>query len=167
MAEHGYFMKFKKVWSSKGSHQKKWQNDIIPLLETFSDRTPGTFIEEKRNSLVWHYRKTDPELAAERVVELKTVLNSLLSDELHILDGDKAIEIASGRFNKGTAVSEIIGDKELDFILCLGDDVTDEFMFNDLPTHATTIKVGRKKTQAKYFIDNPTSVRAFLSSLME
>ena len=167
VAEHGYFMKFKKVWSSKGSHQKKWQNDIIPLLETFSDRTPGTFIEEKRNSLVWHYRKTDPELAAERVVELKTVLNSLLSDELHILDGDKAIEIASGRFNKGTAVSEIIGDKELDFILCLGDDVTDEFMFNDLPTHATTIKVGRKKTQAKYFIDNPTSVRAFLSSLME
>ena len=64
VAEHGYFMKFKKGgWTSKGVNQKKWQDDIMPLLETFTDRTPGTFIEEKRNSLVWHYRKTDPELA--------------------------------------------------------------------------------------------------------
>ena len=160
-------MKFKKGgWTSKGVKQKKWQDDIIPLLETFTDRTPGTFIEEKRNSLVWHYRKTDPELAAERVVELKTVLNSLISDDLNILDGDKAIEVAFGRFNKGTAVSEIISDKNLDFIICFGDDVTDEFMFNDLPEHAITIKGGRKKTQAKYFIENPIMVKDFLTSLI-
>ena len=167
VAEHGYFMKFKKGgWTSKGVNQKKWQDDIIPLLETFTDRTPGTFIEEKRNSLVWHYRKTDPELAAERVVELKTVLSSLISDDLNILDGDKAIEVAFGRFNKGTAVSEIISDKDLDFIICFGDDVTDEFMFNDLPQHAITIKVGRKKTQARYFIESPIVVKDFLASLI-
>ena len=167
VAEHGYFMKFKKGgWTSKGVNQKKWQDDIMPLLETFTDRTPGTFIEEKRNSLVWHYRKTDPEFAAERVVELKTVLSSLISDDLNILDGDKAIEIAFGRFNKGTAVSEIISDKDLDFIVCFGDDVTDEFMFNDLPDHATTIKVGRKKTQAKYFIESPTLVKDFLKGII-
>ena len=116
--------------------------------------------------MVWHYRKTDPELAVERVVELKTVLTSLISDDLNILDGDKAIEVAFGRFNKGTAVSEIISDKELDFILCIGDDVTDEFMFNDLPKHATTVKVGKRKTQAKYFIENPTAVKNFLKSLI-
>ena len=110
--------------------------------------------------------KTDPEFAAERVVELKTVLSSLISDDLNILDGDKAIEIAFGRFNKGTAVSEIISDKDLDFIVCFGDDVTDEFMFNDLPDHATTIKVGRKKTQAKYFIESPTLVKDFLKGLI-
>ena len=167
VAEHGYFIKFKNNgWTSKGSNQKKWQDDLLPLLETFTDRTPGTFIEEKLNSLVWHYRKTDPELAAERVVELKTVLNSLISDELNILDGDKAIEIAFGRFNKGTAVSEIISDKVVDFILSIGDDVTDELMFNVLPEHANTIKVGRKKTQAKYFIENPKAVIAFLESLI-
>ena len=138
----------------------------MPILETFTDRTPGTFIEEKINSLVWHYRKTDPELAGERVVELKTVLNSLLNDDLNILDGDKILEIVSGRFNKGTAVSEIISDKEFDFILCIGDDVTDEFMFNDLPPHALSIKVGKKKTQAKFFIENPSYVRLLLKSLI-
>ena len=111
-------------------------------------------------------QKTDPELAAERVVELKTVLSSLISDDLNILDGDKAIEVAFGRFNKGTAVSEIISDKDLDFIICFGDDITDEFMFNHLPQHAITIKVGRKKTQAKYFIENPIVVKDFLTSLI-
>ena len=35
-----------------GSNQLKWQKDILPLLETFTDRTPGTFIEEKK--IVWY-----------------------------------------------------------------------------------------------------------------
>ena len=167
VAEHGYFIKHKKQnWLSKETLQKNWKEDLIPLMETFTDRTPGTFIEEKKNSLVWHYRKTDPELAAERVVELKTVLNSLISDELNVMDGDKVIEVVSGRYNKGTAVSEIIGDKEYDFILCFGDDVTDEFMFNDLPTHAINVKVGNKNTKANYCVDNTEEVKSLLSSLI-
>ena len=146
VAEHGYFMKFKKGgWTSKGVNQKKWQDDIVPLLETFTDRTPGTFIEEKRNSLVWHYRKTDPELAAERVVELKTVLGSLISDDLNILDGDKAIEVAFGRFNKGTAVSEIISDKDLDFIICFGDDVLMNSCLMTFPNMQSQLKLEERK----------------------
>ena len=115
--------------------------------------------------MVWHYRKTDPELAAERTIELKTVLTSLISDELNLMDGDKIIEVVSGRYNKGTAVSEIMGDKASDFILCFGDDVTDEFMFNDLPAHSINVKVGKKNTQANYCIDKPRDVISLLSSL--
>ena len=114
--------------------------------------------------MVWHYRKTDPELAAERAVELKTVLSSLISDELHLMDGDKIIEVVSGRYNKGTAVSEILGDKTSDFILCFGDDVTDEFMFNDLPSHAINVKVGNNNTQANYCIDKPRDVISLFNS---
>ena len=167
VAEHGYFIKHKKQnWVGKETQQKNWKEDIIPLLETFTDRTPGTFIEEKKNSLVWHYRKTDPELAAERAVELKTVLSSLISDELHLLDGDKVIEVVSGSYNKGTAVSEILSDKAADFILCFGDDITDEFMFNDLPSHAVNVKVGKKNTQANFCIDKPHDVISLLNALI-
>jgi trehalose 6-phosphate synthase/phosphatase len=167
VAEHGYFIKHKnQKWTGKETQQKNWKEDLIPLMETFTDRTPGTFIEEKKNSLVWHYRKTDPELAVERVVELKTVLSSLISDELHLMDGDKIIEIVGGRFNKGSAVSEIIGDKESEFILCFGDDVTDEFMFNDLPPHSINIKVGKKTTQANYCISNTKAVKSLLRDLI-
>ena len=167
VAEHGHFIKHKNQgWIGKETQHKNWKDDIVPLLETFTDRTPGTFIEEKLNSLVWHYRKTDPELASERVVELKTVLSSLISDDLNILDGDKVIEVVSSRYNKGTAVSEIIGDKECDFIICFGDDVTDEFMFNDLPSHAFNVKVGKKATQAEYYIDNPLAVKSLLKAFI-
>ena len=166
VAEHGYFIKHKnQKWVGKETQLKNWKEDIIPVIETFTDRTPGTFIEQKKNSLVWHYRKTDPELAAERAVELKTVLSSLISDELHLMDGDKIIEVVSGRYNKGTAVSEILGDKASDFILCFGDDITDEFMFNDLPSHAVNVKVGKKNTQANYCIDKPHDVISLLNAL--
>lgn len=166
VAEHGYFIKHKnQKWVGKETQLKNWKEDLIPVIETFTDRTPGTFIEEKKNSLVWHYRKTDPELAAERAVELKTVLSSLISDELHLMDGDKIIEVVSGRYNKGTAVSEILGDKASDFILCFGDDITDEFMFNDLPSHAVNVKVGKKNTQANYCIDKPHDVISLLNAL--
>lgn len=166
VAEHGYFIKHKnQKWVGKETQLKNWKEDLIPVIETFTDRTPGTFIEQKKNSLVWHYRKTDPELAAERAVELKTVLSSLISDELHLMDGDKIIEVVSGRYNKGTAVSEILGDKASDFILCFGDDITDEFMFNDLPSHAVNVKVGKKNTQANYCIDKPHDVISLLNAL--
>ena len=74
--------------------------------------------------------------------------------------------MVSSRYNKGTAVSEIIGDKECDFIICFGDDVTDEFMFNDLPSHAFNVKVGKKATQAEYYIDNPVAVKSLLKALI-
>jgi trehalose 6-phosphate synthase/phosphatase len=166
-AEHGHYIKYKgQDWKDSGNVQKEWMDDVIPIFEAFTDRTPGTFIEEKNNSVVWHYRKTDPELATERVVELKTVLSSLITDQLTILDMDKALEVVDRQLNKGTAVSEINNRDNYDFVLCLGDDVTDENMFINLPEHAVTIKVGRKVTAAKYFIENIHHVKGLLSKLL-
>lgn len=166
VAEHGYFVKgYKQEWLAKSGDNNTWKKDVMPIMEAFTDRTPGTFIEEKSKSLVWHYRKTDPELAAGRAVELKTVLNSLISDKLSIMDMDKALEVVNRQISKGTAVSELVTKKKYDFILCMGDDVTDENMFTSLPNHATTIKVGRKKTTAKYYIEDIAQVKALLLTL--
>ena len=49
----------------------------------------------------------------------------------------------------------------------LGDDVTDENMFTSLPSHATTIKVGKKKTDAKYYIEDIEHVKSLLSILAD
>ena len=167
VAEHGrYIKKSGAGWKGTVIGKKDWMVDVMPIFETFTDRTPGTFIEEKQNSLVWHYRKTDPELASGRVVEIKTVLSSLISDELTILDMDKALEVVDRQVNKGSAVFEINNQNAHDFILCIGDDVTDENMFVSLPDHAHTIKVGRKPTSAKYYIENVTQVKKLLSSIV-
>jgi hypothetical protein len=40
-------------------------------------------------------------------------------------------------------------------------------MFNDLPPNASTIKVGKKQTAAKYFIKNPSEVKNLLQQLID
>ena len=167
IAEHGHYQKVNNEdWIKKLKVPNLWMDDLIPLFETFTDRTPGTFIEKKKNSLVWHYRKSDPELASDRVVEFKTVLTSLISEELQVLDLNKAIEIISVRINKGVAISELFKNN-YDFIICMGDDISDEYMFNTLPKDSFSIKVGNKNTNAKYYIQNPLEVRKLLKSIID
>ena len=166
VAEHGYFIKNEK-WTEKFNNNKEWIQNLLPIFNSFTDRTPGTFVEEKQNSLVWHYRKTDPELANNRAVELKTVIKSLAPESISLMDMDKAIEITNSQFNKGTAVSDIISKKNYDFTLCIGDDVTDENMFINLNEEAYTLKVGKKTTAAKYYIKNPVEVKKLLKLLAD
>ena len=152
VAEHGHMTKAPGMpWEEKKGASKGWMQHLLPILETFTDNTPGTFIEQKINSLVWHYRKADPELGNARAVELKTVLTSMLTNELALLDGNKIIELVSANINKGTIALELFNAKSYDFILAAGDDVTDENIFLNLPSTCNTIKIGKKNTAASYY----------------
>ena len=165
-AEHGQYMKFKKKkWLKISPLNRKWINNLMPIFESFTNRTPGTFIEIKKSSIAWHYRITDPELAAGRVVELNTVLSSMISDDLLIINANNVIEVIPSAINKGTTVSEILSKGKYDLIISIGDDVTDENMFKYLPKSAVTIKVGKKITKAKYYLDNVTNVRGLLTKI--
>ncbi|SFR31247.1 trehalose 6-phosphate synthase /trehalose 6-phosphatase [Robiginitalea myxolifaciens] len=169
IVEHG-------VWISENNAPFKmlenvkndWMDKIRPVLESFVDRTPGSFIEDKNYSVAWHYRNTDPDFGQKRATELNTVLTSLIAnDDLSVLNGNKVVEIKSSNVNKGRAAMRMIARKEYDFIFAIGDDWTDEFMFQELPKDAVTVKVGRMKTQARYYVDNISSVRGLLQRFVE
>ena len=168
IVEHG-------VWISENGEefkmlekvQKGWMDKILPVLESFVDRTPGTFIEKKNYSLAWHYRQTDPDFGSKRATELVTVLTSLIgTDHISILSGNKVLEIKSGNVNKGRACTSVLARGEFDFVFAIGDDTTDEFMFQELPDRAVTVKVGRENTHAKYFVENNRKVRDLLSNFL-
>ncbi|MFI2744123.1 bifunctional alpha,alpha-trehalose-phosphate synthase (UDP-forming)/trehalose-phosphatase [Zhouia sp. PK063] len=166
ITEHGVWLrKEDKSWTTFDKIKNDWMDKLRPILETFVDRTPGTFIEEKNFSLAWHFRKVDPELADLRAMELKTVLNSLISNHnLSVLEGNKVIEIKSSNVNKGRAANRMLALEDYDFIFAIGDDYTDEYMFQELPKSAVTVKVGLKKTNAKYFINDTKEVRKLLNN---
>ena len=167
ITDHGVWMRQKQKWTALEIIKTDWMANIKPILESFVDRTPGTFIETKKYSLAWHYRTADPELAQIRTIELNTVLTSMVSNNnLSILKGNKVIEIKSSNVNKGRAANQLFIKNEYDFILIMGDDWTDEDMFEAAPNNATTIKVGYTKTQAKYKIKSPVQVRALLEKLI-
>ncbi len=167
IAEHGHLIRTKGTskWKEKNISSNDWMPHILPIMQQFADNTPGTFVEIKKNSLVWHYRKTDPELGIIKSEELKTILSSMISNEVHLMNGDKIIEIVSSSVNKGTAAIERLDGSNYDFILAAGDDITDEDMFNYLPPRAINIKVGLKDTVAKYRIADPIAMVDFLEQL--
>ncbi len=168
VTDHGVWLYQNNEWIALERLKTDWMESIYPILETFVDRTPGTFIERKNFSLAWHYRIADPELAKIRTIELNTVLTSMVSNnDLSVLKGNKVIEIKSSNVNKGRATSRIILQQDFDFIAVIGDDWTDEYMFEEVPESAYTIKVGIDKTSAKYRIDNPESVLQLLAKLVD
>lgn len=167
IAEHGAWRKFHETgWQSISGLNDAWKKDIYPILELFTERTPGTFIEEKDFSLVWHFRRADNGLGELRAGELMNYLRYLATDRgLQILPGNKVIEIKNIEINKGKAVLDWLHNQEFDFILGMGDDHTDEDIFKSLPDNAISIKVGRSNSAASYYLNNFKDVRRFLSNL--
>ena len=140
-----------------------WMVKIRPVLESFVDRMPGSFIEDKNFSLAWHYRNTDPDFGNKRATELNTVLTSLIgNDDISVLNGNKVMEVKSSNDNKGRASIRMLAEDNYDFVFAIGDDWTDEFMFQELPDSAITVKVGLQKTQAKYRVEGTARVREIL-----
>ena len=167
IAEHGHMTREKGsvVWKEKNLSSHDWISHLLPVMQQFADTTPGTFVEIKKNALVWHYRKTDPELGIIKSEELNTILGSMLSNEVHLMNGDKIIEVVSSSVNKGTAAVERYNTEVFDFVLAAGDDVTDEDMFTYLPSTAYSIKVGAKPTAAHYRVADATAFIEFLTLL--
>jgi trehalose 6-phosphate synthase/phosphatase len=56
-------------------------------------------------------------------------------------------------------------EKEYDFIMAIGDDLTDEDMFRVLPDWAVSIKVGIAGTHAQHNLRSNAEVIALLQSL--
>lgn len=164
IAEHGVWLRDPGGdWNMIEQIDNQWKESVQPLLEYYVDQTPRSFIEHKNFSLVWHYRKADPDLGIQRAWELKDELRTLTSNlNLEIMDGDKVLEIKFSGINKGRAALQKMGDVKYDFIFAVGDDWTDEYTFDAMPESAYTIKVGARTTKANYYIEGVGKVRELL-----
>lgn len=153
-------------WEAATVNEPEWKKEIAPIIEQMVERTPGSTMEEKDFSLAWHYRNCEPELANVRLAELRETLIGLTSNlDLSVLDGNRVLEIKPTHIHKGRVVHHFVGRGEWDFVLAIGDDATDEYMFQALPENAIAIKVGVGTTAATYSIDGVSEVREFLASL--
>jgi trehalose 6-phosphate synthase/phosphatase len=169
VAEHGAWIRDSKgKWATTGDYNTDWKETIRPILERFKRRTPGALVEEKDFSLVWHYRKADPELSSVRVAELKDTLYFLTANlKLDVAEGNKIVEVKNAGINKGHAAMKWISKKKWNFILAVGDDVTDEDLFRELPDFAYSIKVGLAPSRAKFRFKSSKDVRSLLIRLRD
>ncbi|MET3112653.1 trehalose 6-phosphate synthase/phosphatase [Pedobacter sp. CG_S7] len=169
IAEHGAWQKYlNEDWKSLPLLTDKWKDEVRDVLESYTNRTPGSFIEEKSYSLVWHYRKVEEGLGEQRVTEIINHLELIIADKgLQLMPGNKVLEIKNIEVNKGKAAQNWLHNRDNDFILSMGDDHTDEDIFKALPESAYTIKVGSNISAAKYYLRSTKEVRLLLQELVQ
>ncbi|MDI6641750.1 MAG: bifunctional alpha,alpha-trehalose-phosphate synthase (UDP-forming)/trehalose-phosphatase [Elusimicrobiota bacterium] len=168
VAEHGVWIKEKSVeWKLIKPLSSDWKQQLLPILKIYVDRLPGSFIEEKEFSIVWHYRIADPELASIRSKELiDDLVHFTANIDIQVLQGSKVVEVRCAGVNKGTAGMHFLSKDEFDFILAVGDDWTDEDLFKILPEKSYSIKVGLTPSYAKFNLHNYKEVVQLLEQLV-
>jgi trehalose 6-phosphate synthase/phosphatase len=174
VAEHGAELKdpSSAKWEAlRPQSTSDWKATVLPILEHFVDRTPGSFVEEKKYALVWHYRMAEPEFGEWLANELVSMLEAMLAEtELRAFRGEKVIEVKPVWANKGEVLERLLSaypDPDFDFIFAAGDDRTDEDLVEHLPERAWTVHVGPGTTRASFVTADFQSLRRLLALLAE
>jgi trehalose 6-phosphate synthase/phosphatase len=165
-AEHGAFYKQNGIWYGFAEETTKWSQEVLAVMKRITNQTLGSRIEKKRTTLVWHYRNCDAWLADLREKQLINALMPLCTAQgLHIMRGNKVLEIKASNVNKGTEALRLLRERDYAFVLAMGDDVTDEDMFRALPPDAITIHIADFSRTARYTLPRQADVLPFLSGL--
>ena len=161
-------------------YDNEWINSCADILEPYTERCEGSYLEIKESSIVWQFSDCDQELgkafASFITNELERFAKKL---NLKVINGKGYLEIIALGINKGYFVSYIV-KKCLnegivpDFIFCAGDDTTDEKMFHYLKSKEDNIKnysknanlisviVGKKPSEAMYYANGPKDIQELL-----
>ena len=196
-AEYGYHFRpnNEKDWRITQLPQNpEWKAKTKAIFSWYVDRTDGSSLEIKDNSLVWVYKECDNEMGEWQAKDLQKTLNVALSDypDIAIIHGKGFVEVKPRMLGKGELSGAIIEDIRkkkggIDFIFSIGDDVADEAMFKKINSLcsssnkdvkpstagrmqikdcvAYTCTVGRKPSHARYYVDGQRNVIGILREM--
>jgi len=167
-AEHGSWIREykEKNWKLFKPLSNEWKTEVLPILEMYTDRLPGAYIEDRDFSLSWNYHKADIEQASFLSKEVSDHLLSITTNiGVQVLHGRKLIEVSNSGINKGELAMHWISRKKYDFVLAIGAGWSDELLFQTLPDHAWTVRVGMLKTDARYVLKKQEDALSLLKTL--
>jgi len=164
-AEHGMFISWpgsisssgkKRVWETLVPDQdRSWRSIAITIMEVYTSRTHGSYIEETEMKVLWQYRDADPEFGYLQARELEDHLSNVLRTfSVDILHGGVEeggfVEVRPKGVNKGVVALHILQNvpkistwEKIDFALVMGDDHCDE------PMLSVMRQVGRRVEDAR------------------
>ena len=147
-----------------GTVNYAWKEELLNILRLYEEATPGSLVEEKRSSLVWHYRMADREFGEWKARKLTRQLAAFTANQqIQVHHGKKIVEVSAAQLNKGAAVARVLAEEHpYDCVLCAGDDRTDESMFVLNTPGLLSVKVGDGPTQAGFRVADPALLRQFL-----
>ena len=167
IAEHGAWIREKLgTWMLLRKQSNSWKPRIVPILQDFARRLPGAFVQEKDFSVVWHYRGSAASrgetMARELIDHLETVKPEV---DVQVVQGKKIVEVRNTAVNKGIAAVHLLNTHQYDFVLAIGDDLTDEDLFAVLPPSSFSVHVGAAPSNARFNLSDVAEVRAVLEAI--
>ncbi|XP_009785713.1 probable alpha,alpha-trehalose-phosphate synthase [UDP-forming] 9 [Nicotiana sylvestris] len=182
-AEHGYFIRESKTsdWESLAS-DLEWNEIVEPVMKLYTEATDGSYIETKESALVWHHHDADPDFGSCQAKELLDHLESVLANEPAVVKrGQHIVEIKPQGVTKGIVAEKVLSmmvdsGNPPDFVMCIGDDRSDEDMFESILSTVSSpsvtaapdifaCTVGQKPSKAKYYLDDTADVLRLLGGL--
>eukprot|EP00249_Psilotum_nudum_P024224 c29125_g1_i7 orf=295-2883(-) len=184
-AEHGFFFR----WHDDAEWETcipvahfDWKQVVEPIMKLYTESTDGSYIEEKESALVWHHHDADPDFGSSQAKELLDHLESVLANEpVSVKSGQQIVEVKPQGVSKGLIVEKLLSlmvqrSTPVDFILCVGDDRSDEDMFEAIAramagppqspiAEVFACTVGQKPSKAKYYLADTVEVVKMLQGL--
>jgi trehalose 6-phosphate synthase/phosphatase len=108
--------------------------------------------------------------AKELIDHLESVM---LGEAVEVVSGLKYVECKPRGLSKGTMVQKLLRQVKPDFVLCVGDDKSDEQMFETLVEESLdsmevfACTVGQKPSRANFYVNDNTDVLSILSRLVD
>jgi trehalose 6-phosphate synthase/phosphatase len=176
-AEHGFYLRRPGAtdWSVLDPDLGfGWKDIVLPILQLYTESTDGSSIESKESALVWHYNNADPDFGSWQAKELLDHLEGVLANEpVEVVPGATIVEVKPQGVSKGKAAERILAENQStlsDFVLCIGNDRSDEDMFNAMPSKegpCFACTVGQKPSKAPFYVNDPTDVVTILGKLTD
>ncbi|KAL2253571.1 probable alpha,alpha-trehalose-phosphate synthase [UDP-forming] 10 [Sesamum indicum] len=182
-AEHGFFLRWDKTseWESLAA-DLDWKEIVEPIMKLYTEATDGSSMEVKDSALVWHHQDADPDFGSCQAKELLDHLENVLANEPAVVRrGQHIVEVKPQGVTKGSVAEKVLSmlasnGKAPDFVVCIGDDRSDEDMFESILNAVSSSSlpavpeifactVGQKPSKAKYYLDDTGDVVRLLRGL--
>ena len=144
--EHGFYYTVKggKWRELQPGVDTSWKQVAASVMKGYAARTHGAYVTTKGCSVLWNFQQSDPDFGVMQAKEVQVTLADVLKHfPVVVRTGKGYVEACHNHVNKGAMAERFVSlcsqKKPLGFVLCAGDDSTDELMFASL--HAKYAKV--------------------------
>lgn len=179
VAEHGSFIKDQFTlfdWERVVPLRLEWLLPATDIISSYVSRLEGSFLDLKETAVRFSYTHIDPDYGSLQAQELISHLGLVMQpyqDQCEVVAGTDYVEVKPWGVSKGSTLvkigSMLARKGPVDFILAIGDGVSDEEMFRELRKGMNSgvyaCVVGMKPTSAQYYVTDRNEVFQLLDCL--
>jgi trehalose 6-phosphate synthase len=167
-AEHGAFLRGDGTWRSALDADGGEIEDLHATLEGIALHCPGALVERKSASVAFHFRRVPRPIAPALRVEVEAALEAWLASHAGYerMPGVEVLEVRPAAARKSAVIPwirERAGEEVR--LVALGDDITDEDMFEALGAADEAVLIApsvERPTAARWILDGPAEATGFL-----